>query len=353
MLKRFLFFTLISSVLLALSMPAEVIAVEKSFQHPVKGAIITSFDRDLHRGIDIKAEIGDEIAASQDGTIHWIGKTPRGETGISIQHEDGVRTTYIPVRAKVKKGESIRQGEVIGYLDKMGEVSSPEPHLHFGVKGFPYKNHDYIDPESILIAPPAGKSREEISQSESATKPVTSTSPRAEVEVPSSNSYKRKVHLKEVNPAIEGVLTKNPNLERARDLKKKRIKRDSILSEQEKEFNRKIHPQINGLTESKELNNKLEVERPLYGAKNSWVDNKVAGYKSIDSNKKSSSGIQTGKRAEVGCNNGASTARSGSNRQHNPVYWLLLGISIILMIGSGQNSQITIKPMHGFKPRWA
>ncbi|GAB3941099.1 hypothetical protein GCM10028828_05860 [Corynebacterium tapiri] len=67
-----------------------------------------------------------------------------GRPSISIDHPDGIRTTYTPVHARVKEGDSVSEGQVIGTL------AHGHPGLHWGVlKG---KDH-YIDPLSLLDVP--------------------------------------------------------------------------------------------------------------------------------------------------------------------------------------------------------
>ncbi len=125
---------------------------ETSFIWPVEGKVITPFSLDSHRGIDIEASVGSSIVSAADGVIHWLGKTRWGEPCVSIQHNGGLRTTYMPIETTVKKGQVIKQGEAIGLLSNTGGFSSPLPHLHFGVKVEPYRSNgkDYLDPLTLL-----------------------------------------------------------------------------------------------------------------------------------------------------------------------------------------------------------
>ncbi|MCL6472467.1 MAG: M23 family metallopeptidase [Firmicutes bacterium] len=118
---------------------------------PVKGSIIKQFAQGEHRGVDISANIGDTVVSAGDGVVYGIGKTPRGEPYISIDHPGGITTTYLPVKASVSKGQSVKSGEAIGVLSEEGDESSAAPHLHLGLfltasRGKPH----YLNPEEYL-----------------------------------------------------------------------------------------------------------------------------------------------------------------------------------------------------------
>lgn len=121
------------------------------FTWPIVGEVIKHFDPDAHRGIDIAGSAGTSIMAAQDGVVYWIGKTPRGEPCISIDHPGGLTTTYLPVTASVSKGQSVKAGDVIGAMSSEIDKSSSEQHLHFGV--FETATRDakkYLDPSNYL-----------------------------------------------------------------------------------------------------------------------------------------------------------------------------------------------------------
>lgn len=122
-----------------------------AFIWPVNGDVVKRFNPDEHRGIDIAANAGDDVLATLDGVVNWIGKTPRGEPCISIDHPNGLTSTYLPVRATVSKGQSVKAGDIIGTLSSEIDKTSDLPHLHFGffdtsTRGNPF----YFDPEDYL-----------------------------------------------------------------------------------------------------------------------------------------------------------------------------------------------------------
>lgn len=95
----------------------------------------------FHGGIDIAAPMGSPIAATSDGTVTYSAY--RGTYGllVSIDHGNGVETRYAHMSATaVRAGQSVRRGEVIGYVGSTGR--STGPHVHYEIR-----HHDRtVDP---------------------------------------------------------------------------------------------------------------------------------------------------------------------------------------------------------------
>jgi len=85
-----------------------------------------------HRGIDFLASENSPVLAAQDGYISHSGFIYNRWT-ISVTH-NSFRTTYEPVKPIVKLGQKVKQGEVIGFLQKEGSHCLPKSCLHFGLK---------------------------------------------------------------------------------------------------------------------------------------------------------------------------------------------------------------------------
>ena len=122
-----------------------------SYAWPVKGAVIRPFEAPSspyssgHRGIDISAPFGTAMVAAQDGAVSFAGWVA-GAMFISIDHPDGVRTTYSWLSAiSVKKGEAVVRGQLIG-MTGHGHPDVSTPHLHFGAR----IGQTYIDPMTLL-----------------------------------------------------------------------------------------------------------------------------------------------------------------------------------------------------------
>lgn len=84
-----------------------------------------------HRGVDLVATWGANVSAAQDGTVVFAGKL-NDRSLISIEHSEGVHTTYEPVTPLVKRGDVVRRGQLIGLLDPFH--CAPASCLHWGGK---------------------------------------------------------------------------------------------------------------------------------------------------------------------------------------------------------------------------
>lgn len=131
------------------------------FDWPVNGQVLKQFIPNEHRGVDISASVGEPVVAAQDGVVHWTGKLPGGEPYISIDHPNGLSTTYLPVRTTVSKGRSIKKGEKIGEMSSETDKSSDVPHLHFGLfKTETRSDKQYLNPLDYLSEREGGSGKE-------------------------------------------------------------------------------------------------------------------------------------------------------------------------------------------------
>jgi len=136
---------------MAASVSAAATPAYHTYAWPVQGPVIRGFEEPAtpyssgHRGIDIAAAYGTPMGAAADGVVAfagWVG----GSLFISIDHPDGVRTTYSWLSSvAVKKGQSVKRGQVIGATGH-GHPEIPQPHLHFGAR----VGTTYIDPMLLL-----------------------------------------------------------------------------------------------------------------------------------------------------------------------------------------------------------
>ena len=102
-------------------------------------------DGKLHRAIDLRAAVGTPVYAAEDGTVDWVqawdGHSTRGDQSygnlVRVRHADynggKLHTLYAHLKeSKVKYGQAVKEGEVIGYSGNTG--NSTGPHLHFEVR---------------------------------------------------------------------------------------------------------------------------------------------------------------------------------------------------------------------------
>ncbi len=89
---------------------------------------------DFHNGIDIAASIGTPIKAPFGGKVAASGTNGDYAYGnwLAIDHQNGLITLYAHLSAKkVKVGEEVKKGQIIGYMGSTG--FSTGSHLHFTV----------------------------------------------------------------------------------------------------------------------------------------------------------------------------------------------------------------------------
>jgi hypothetical protein len=122
-----------------------------TYAWPVVGPVIRGFEPPPdpysagHRGIDIGAPFGTGMVAAQDGVVAFAGWVA-GALYISIDHPDGVRSTYSWLSSSsVSAGEAVVRGQVIG-ASGSGHPGSASPHLHFGTR----VGSMYLDPMLLL-----------------------------------------------------------------------------------------------------------------------------------------------------------------------------------------------------------
>ena len=96
----------------------------------------------LHAGLDFAAPQGTPIYATANGRITIAGNTSDGYGNhVVIDHGYGYETLYgHMVRVKVRAGQRVKRGEVIGWVGSSGK--STGPHCHYEV----HKNGQKIDP---------------------------------------------------------------------------------------------------------------------------------------------------------------------------------------------------------------
>lgn len=88
--------------------------------------------RDYHAGLDISADKGKPVRATADGTINEAGYSGNYGNMVLVSHRFGLSTRYGHLsRLAVSRGQTVRRGDVIGYVGSTGRSTSP--HLHYEV----------------------------------------------------------------------------------------------------------------------------------------------------------------------------------------------------------------------------
>lgn len=128
--------------------------VETEFIKPVDGPFSSPFGlkrffnkqpRRPHTGVDIAAKEGAPIYAPASGVIANTGDYFFNGNSIFIDHGQGLITMYCHLNTiQVKKGQHVKQGDLIGNVGMTGRVTGP--HLHWSVN----LNNSRVEPTLFL-----------------------------------------------------------------------------------------------------------------------------------------------------------------------------------------------------------
>lgn len=106
-----------------------------SFTRPTRGGISSTFGRRWgrqHTGVDIDADYGDAVYASDGGVVSFAGYLGTYGKLVEIDHQNGYKTRYAHLsQILVNKGDTLTKGELLGKVGTTGRVTGP--HLHFEV----------------------------------------------------------------------------------------------------------------------------------------------------------------------------------------------------------------------------
>ena len=112
------------------------------FIRPIEGRLTSGYGNrrnpfsgsyHFHKGLDFGAPMGAEIKASRDGLVIYSGRMNGYGNVVFLRHADGYISVYAHARLnRVKKGDIVRQGQVIAEVGRTGAATGP--HLHFEVR---------------------------------------------------------------------------------------------------------------------------------------------------------------------------------------------------------------------------
>jgi murein DD-endopeptidase MepM/ murein hydrolase activator NlpD len=121
-----------------------------SFRWPVKGRIIAAFGAKSNGaqndGINLAVPEGTPIKAADDGVVAYAGSELKGYGNlVLIRHSNGFVSAYANAsELLVKRGDTIKRGQVIAHAGQTGNVTSPQ--LHFEIR----KGSTPVDPTKYL-----------------------------------------------------------------------------------------------------------------------------------------------------------------------------------------------------------
>ena len=111
-----------------------------------------------HNGVDYAAPTGTPIRTVGDGVIVDASYTRGNGNYVKIRHNSVYTTMYLHMSRfgkGIKRGTTVEQGQVIGYVGSTGLATGP--HLHFMF----FMNGSYVDPLKVDI-PPSHPVKEEL-----------------------------------------------------------------------------------------------------------------------------------------------------------------------------------------------
>lgn len=118
------------------------------FRWPLSGKVITDFAASKGTGINIAANEGAAVRATDSGTVIYVGSAVEGYGNlILIKHSNGYVSAYAHLsQITVTKGDEVMRGDAIGLAGSTGSVSSPQ--LHFELR----KGATPVDPVPLLAS---------------------------------------------------------------------------------------------------------------------------------------------------------------------------------------------------------
>lgn len=129
---------------------AEATGALPTFRWPVRGKVVTSYGAKTNGksndGINVAVPEGTPVKAAEDGVVAYSGNELKGYGNlVLVRHSNGYVTAYAHAsELLVKRGDTIKRGQVIAKSGQSGEVASPQ--LHFEIR----KGSSPVDPLQFL-----------------------------------------------------------------------------------------------------------------------------------------------------------------------------------------------------------
>ncbi|MDR1490950.1 MAG: M23 family metallopeptidase [Desulfovibrio sp.] len=107
--------------------------------------VFNGVPKNPHKGTDFDAEDGEPVRAIATGEVVLVSEHYYGGNTILVDHGLGVVSAYLHLSAfKVRPGQKVERGEVIGMVGSTGRVTGPHLHLSLYVLG------ENVDAETCL-----------------------------------------------------------------------------------------------------------------------------------------------------------------------------------------------------------
>jgi len=121
---------------------------KRNRRHPVTKRVQS------HNGTDYAAKRGTPVVAAGNGRVTQAGFSKYNGNYVFIQHGNNIVTKYLHFykRPSVKKGERVKQGQVIGYVGSTGLAAGPHLHYEFLLNGVHRNSRTVKLPDAQPIA---------------------------------------------------------------------------------------------------------------------------------------------------------------------------------------------------------
>ncbi len=129
---------------------AEPAGALPSFRWPVRGRVIAGFGPKpnglQNDGINLAVPEGTPVKAAEDGVVAYAGNELKGYGNlVLVRHSNGFVTAYAHAsEILVKRGDTVKRGQVIAKSGQTGNVTAPQ--LHFEIR----KGATPVDPSQYL-----------------------------------------------------------------------------------------------------------------------------------------------------------------------------------------------------------
>ena len=131
--------------------PLDIFRISSGFnlrrKHPIHKKI------KAHRGVDYAAPRGTPVYSAGDGKVIAAGYSKANGNYVFVQHGQTYTTKYLHLnRKKVRKGQTVRQRQLIGTVGSTGYATGPHLHYEFLVNGVHRNPRTVKLPQSQPIA---------------------------------------------------------------------------------------------------------------------------------------------------------------------------------------------------------
>jgi murein DD-endopeptidase MepM/ murein hydrolase activator NlpD len=140
----------VASPAVELEQPKSTGGVDPQFRWPVRGRVISGYgplpNGQHNDGVNLSVPEGTAIRAAEDGVVAYSGNELKGYGNlILLRHSNGFVTAYAHAsELMVKRGDTVRRGQIIAKSGATGNVTAPQ--LHFEIR----KGSAPVDPTRYL-----------------------------------------------------------------------------------------------------------------------------------------------------------------------------------------------------------